>query len=109
LQILIIKTDGIANPINAEQDSNGVKQSCNRETPPHVYDKYWDNISTEKSMLSASFRDGEAKRKTEGERNKTVQVIVKGHKAEMSVDNLSSITDLTPDQVTAILKEEGLL
>jgi predicted transposase/invertase (TIGR01784 family) len=63
-----------------------------------IYDKYWDNISTEVSFLNASFRDGEAKAKAE--------IIVKGDKAGMSVDTLASLTDLTPEQVTAILKEK---
>jgi hypothetical protein len=70
-----------------------------------TYEDYWDIIRTNIAVNIASFADGEAK----GEWKKAVQVIVKGNKAGMSVDSLATLTDLTPGQVTAILKEHGLI
>ncbi|GHT23898.1 transposase [Bacteroidia bacterium] len=85
------------------------------------YDEYWDQISYEVSIVSEGYRKGEAKGKAEGkaeglnegvdigEWNKAVKVILKGNKAGMSVDALAALTELSPEQVTAILKEQGLL
>jgi predicted transposase/invertase (TIGR01784 family) len=70
-----------------------------------AYRKYLDLVLFEKGAL----KEAEDKGIAEGEYNKAVKVIVKGHKAGMSVDSLAAITDLSPDQVTAILKEQGII
>jgi hypothetical protein len=82
-----------------------------------AYDKYWDNISVEKSLISTSIAkgraegivEGEAKGIAKGKAEEQVKIIVKGYKSGMSVDSLASFTDLTSDRVIAILKEQGLI
>ncbi|GHT23896.1 hypothetical protein FACS189430_07910 [Bacteroidia bacterium] len=82
-----------------------------------TYETYWDKIRTEIAVNIASFEEGKAKGKAEGlnegvnigKWEQAVKVILKGNKAGMSVDALAALTDLSPEQVTAILKEQGLL
>jgi predicted transposase/invertase (TIGR01784 family) len=69
------------------------------------YDKYWDNISTEISVISASFREGKVEGKIEGK----VEVAIKAGKAGYSIDAIVLLTDLSPEQVTAILNEQGIV
>ncbi|GHT24195.1 hypothetical protein FACS189430_08690 [Bacteroidia bacterium] len=69
------------------------------------YDKDWERISNEKSVIIASLSEGEAK----GKLKTAVQVVIKSNKKGMSIADIAEITDLTPEQVTAILKEHELL
>ncbi|MDR1864840.1 MAG: Rpn family recombination-promoting nuclease/putative transposase, partial [Bacteroidales bacterium] len=62
-----------------------------------AYDRYRDIIMTEVSAISDAMRLGEAKGKAE--------VVIKAGKAGYSIEDIALLTDLTPEQVTAILKE----
>jgi predicted transposase/invertase (TIGR01784 family) len=85
-----------------------------------AYDKYWDSISIEKSLISTSIAKGRAEGlvegetkgraegKAEGKAEEKVQTVIDSHNAGVSVDTIAVITRLTVDQVTAILKEQEL-
>ncbi|MDR2835539.1 MAG: hypothetical protein LBV69_04980, partial [Bacteroidales bacterium] len=81
------------------------------------YDYYWDSISTEKAFLSTSYADGKAEGKVEGivvgkvegAREKAIQVVINSYKAGISIETIVLITQFSDDQVTAILKEQGLI
>jgi predicted transposase/invertase (TIGR01784 family) len=62
-----------------------------------AYDHNLDVIMTEISALADATRLGEKKAK--------VAVVLKAEKAGYSVENIALLTDLSPEQVTAILKE----
>jgi predicted transposase YdaD len=71
------------------------------------YDKYWDAISTEKAVITTSFREGKAEGVAEGKTERNEEVTLDSHKAGLPVATIAAITRLSPEQVTAILKEHG--
>ncbi|MDR2836721.1 MAG: hypothetical protein LBV69_11130, partial [Bacteroidales bacterium] len=85
------------------------------------YDYYWDSISTEKAFLSTSYADGKAEGitvgkaegiavgKAEGEREKTIKIVLNSYKSNFSIENISTITELSSEQIIIILKEHRLL
>jgi hypothetical protein len=61
-----------------------------------AYDKYWDSISVERTLLVDSFAEG----KTEG----IILMIVNGYKAGISIEVLSVMAQISAEEVTVILK-----
>ncbi|MDR1169316.1 MAG: Rpn family recombination-promoting nuclease/putative transposase [Prevotellaceae bacterium] len=92
-----------------------------------LYDKYWDAIRTEKSVIKESFEKGfkkglkeareEARKKAheeglkeglkEGERQKTIQTILNCAKESMTVELIAKVTGLSVEEITDTL-ENGL-
>jgi predicted transposase/invertase (TIGR01784 family) len=83
-----------------------------------AYEKYWDIIRTEKTLLAGAIRKGEAigleKGKTERDQLKAElqaaqkiqeNMIVNMYRAGSPVETIADITGLTPGQVTEILKQ----
>jgi hypothetical protein len=60
-----------------------------------AYDKYWDSVSVERSLLSDSFVEG----KMEG----VTQMILNGYKAGATIEFLAEMAQLSPDKVRHIL------
>ena len=75
------------------------------------------NAVTQTSMLSASKEEGRAegiaigleKGKAEGKAEEQEQSVIKGYKKGHSIELISSFTDLSPEQITIILKQHGLI
>jgi predicted transposase/invertase (TIGR01784 family) len=86
------------------------KESAYTPAQLEVYDKYWDNISIEKTFIV----DAEAKGKIEGltegeiigEQKNKVLTIINGDKMGLSIKNLSELTGLTEDQIKNILNKK---
>jgi predicted transposase/invertase (TIGR01784 family) len=96
-----------------------------------AYDKYWDIIRTEKTLIESAWQkglkkglaegeikgekkglkkglaEGEIKGlekgKAEGKAEAKIETVINAHKAGCSIDTIVAITDLTPQQITEIL------
>ena len=89
------------------QENEFIRQAaelCERAafTPKELaaYDKYWDIIRTERALLAGA--------KQEGKQEEQEKAVINGNKAGYSIDVISTITGLTPEQITEILKRNGL-
>ena len=78
-----------------------LEESAYSKTELLAYDKYWDSISIERSLLSDSFVDG---KKTGIE-----LMIVNGYQAGVTIEFLSKMAQITGEEVTVILKKRGLI
>jgi len=94
-----------------------------------AYDKYLDIIRTERTLREGTRRDalaegeaigmkkgeaiglekGEAIGLEKGEAKTLERVVVDGKKNGLSIEQIQLITKLTPQQITEILKQNGLL
>ena len=70
-----------------------------------AYDKYWDIIRTEKTLVEGAWRKGHA----EGRAESKIEAAINAHKAGCSIDTITAITGLTAKQITEILKQNRLL
>ncbi|MEI6900501.1 MAG: hypothetical protein WCL00_11535, partial [Bacteroidota bacterium] len=66
-----------------------------------AYDKYWDSISIERTLLSDSFVEG----KIEG----IELMIVNGFKTGITIESLSNMAQISPEKIKEILKKHDLL
>jgi predicted transposase/invertase (TIGR01784 family) len=87
-----------------------------------AYEKYWDIVSTEKTLylgkhregleeglaqgLAQGLEQGLAEGLAQGARETTVQIVKDSRRAGLSVGNIALITRLTPGEVEAILSGE---
>jgi predicted transposase/invertase (TIGR01784 family) len=74
-----------------------------------AYDEYWDIVRTENSMLYVERIEGRKEGKIEGIKEKEESVVIKSFKNGASLDFISSITDLSNDEITSILKKHELI
>jgi hypothetical protein len=62
-----------------------------------TYEAYWDTVSVERTLANSNFRKGKAEEK--------VQTVLESKKIGLSIDIIATITKLTPDEVSEILKQ----
>jgi predicted transposase/invertase (TIGR01784 family) len=90
-----------------------------------AYDKYWDIISTEKTLYYGALMKGEAIGKARGleegearglEKGEAIgeargleKVVIKCNESGYSIDAISTVTGLTAEQISEILKRHGLM
>jgi predicted transposase/invertase (TIGR01784 family) len=74
---------------------NLLQESAYTKSEMAAYDKYWDSVSVERSLLSDSFVEG----KMEG----VTQMILNGYKAGATIEFLAEMAQLSPDKVRHIL------
>ncbi|MDR0756979.1 MAG: Rpn family recombination-promoting nuclease/putative transposase [Tannerella sp.] len=103
------------------------------EAELYAYDRYWDVVRTEKSVRSASIREGKEQgireglekglvegrmeglaegRKeglAEGRKKEKENTAVNGFKNGLSIETVSSITGLSEDETVSILQKHGLM
>jgi hypothetical protein len=70
-----------------------------------AYDKYWDSISVERTLLSDSFVEGKIEGKSEG----INLMIVNGYKAGGTIEFLSAMAQISAEEVTVILRNHDLI
>ena len=70
-----------------------------------AYDKYWDSISIERTLLADSFVEGKQIGKIEG----IEFMIVNGFKAGIPIESLSNMAQITPEKVNEILRNNHLI
>jgi len=78
-----------------------LQESAYTKSELAAYDKYWDSISVERTLVAASFFEG----KTEG----IELMIVNGYKAGGTLDFLSKMAQVSEEEVTRILKKHRLI
>ena len=78
-----------------------------------TYDKYWDSISVERTVLADSFVEGKIEGKTEGKLEGKIEginlMIVNGYNAGGTIEFLSAMAHISSDEVTEILRNQGLI
>jgi predicted transposase/invertase (TIGR01784 family) len=74
-----------------------------------AYDRHWDIIRRERSIIKDGFKKGESKGEAKGERRAKEDVVVKSFKNDFSIEIISSITDLSKSEIISILKKRGLM
>lgn len=77
-----------------------VNVSAFSEEELRAYDKFWDNVRVEKTLLHDSFQNGMAK----GERRKAKEIAKSLLDAGMTVEQTAQITGLAVDEVLTIRK-----
>ena len=82
-----------------------------------AYEKYWDIISTETTLFNSGLRKGRVEGREEGEaiglkkgeaigmEKEKEKSVINAYKKGHSINLISSFTDLTPEQITEILKK----
>ena len=77
------------------------------------YDAHIENLRYQRSVIQTGIIEGEAKGraegKAEGRADEKEQVVVNALRMGMTVENMATLTDLTIEQVTDILKRNGLV
>ncbi len=90
-----------------------LQESAYTKTELAAYDKYWDSIPMERTLLSDSFADcikeGEMKGKIEGKVEGIELMIVNGYHAGGTIEFLSAMAQTNEIEVKNILKKHGLL
>ena len=74
-----------------------------------AYDKYWDSISVERTLLVDSFAEGKMEGKIEGKSEGINLMIVNGNKAGISIEILSVMAQISAEEVESILRNYGLI
>jgi predicted transposase/invertase (TIGR01784 family) len=74
-----------------------------------AYERYWDVIRKERSALADSRAEGKVEGKVEGRAEEKEQTVLNSFKNNLSIDIISSITDLSNDEVVSILKKHELM
>ena len=82
-----------------------LQESAYSKSEMATYDKYWDSISVERTLLSDSYAEGKIEGKIEG----MELMIVNGFNAGGSIEFLSSTAQISAERVTEILRIQGLI
>ena len=79
------------------------------------YDAHVEALRYQKSVIETGIIEGRAEGRAEGLaqgraelKAKEEQTVINAHKKGMSIQDIAEITDLTPDQITEILKKNNL-
>lgn len=65
-------------------------------------DKYWDQISRERTALNAAERKGEARGRAEGEMSKALSIAANLLSMGMSVEQVAQATGLSPEDINSL-------
>jgi predicted transposase/invertase (TIGR01784 family) len=79
-----------------------LRESSYTKSEMAAYDKYWDSVRVERTLISDSYSDGKIEGKIEG----IQQMIINGHKAGLSIELLAGMSKISPEEVRQLLKKE---
>ena len=85
-----------------------LQESAYSQSELLTYDKYWDSISVERTLLSDSFVEGKIEGIIEGKMEGIELMIVNGYKAGATIELLSAMAQISPEKVNEILKNHDL-
>lgn len=89
------------------------KESAYTKAELEAYDKYWDSIRTEKTLIADAEAKGEIRGREEGRQEgrneEKVFVILNGYKNGLSTLQLSQIIEIPEQEVINILKENYII
>ena len=69
-----------------------------------AYDKSWDAVSSEKTLLTGKYEQGKNEGRAEGEMKAKAEVVKKMHSSNLPISEIAKFTELSEKQVAAILK-----
>ncbi len=79
------------------------KESSYTKTELAAYDKYWDSIRVERTLLSDAFTAGMKEGEIEGKIKGVEQMILNGHAAGISLDLLAEMAHISQEEVRKML------
>ena len=79
-----------------------IQESAFTKEELESYDRYWDNIRSEKSLLQGAEEKGLSQGLAQGERLKAYKICLKCIRKNMSDDEISFLTDLSIDQINRL-------
>jgi hypothetical protein len=82
-----------------------LQESAYSKSEMATYDKYWNSISVERTLLGDSYAEG----KIEGKIEEMEFMVINGFKAGGSIEFLSSMAQISAERVTEILRIQGLI
>jgi predicted transposase/invertase (TIGR01784 family) len=82
---------------------NLLQESAYTKSEMAAYDKYWDSVSVERSLLSDSYVEGMKEGESKGKMEGVTQMILNGYKAGATIEFLAEMAQLSPDKVRYIL------
>ena len=89
------------------------KESYYTKAELEAYDKFWDNIRTEKTLIADAEAKGEARGieigEVRGKAEEKEKIVCNAYKKVNDVVFIAEITTLTAEQVVDILKKNGLM
>lgn len=95
-----ISADFLENP-EIKEATDIILESAFSKEELESYDKYWDYISTEKTIRGDASIKGYNLGKTEGK----IEVVINAHKMGISNADIAKLTGLSEDEIDAIVKE----
>lgn len=63
------------------------------------YEKFWDIISVEKTLISSAERKGKAEGRVEGERQKALEIARNMKSANISIESIMQFTKLSREEI----------
>lgn len=82
-----------------------LQESAYSKSEMATYDKYWNSISVERTLLGDSYAEG----KIDGKIEEMEFMVINGFKAGGSIKFLSSMAQISAERVTEILRIQGLI
>lgn len=73
-----------------------------------AYDKYWDSVSSERSLLAGAYADGETTGMEKGKTEGIILMILNGYKAAISIEVLAKMAGISIREVQTILQDNGI-
>ena len=76
-----------------------------------TYDKFWDTIRTEKTLIADAEAKGKIEGKIEGEQigiqKEKIETVLKAYNNGIPIPLIANISSITEEEVIRILKEKG--
>jgi predicted transposase/invertase (TIGR01784 family) len=85
-----------------QQAINFVYEASLTKEEKLLYDKNWDRISSEKTILSETHAAGIAKGRAEGEQLGIIKVALNARKKGMSIKDIAELTGLSEDEISKL-------
>jgi hypothetical protein len=85
------------------------KESGYTKVELEAYEKYWDTIRTERTLIADAEAKGKAEGEAVGEFKEKIKVIKNGYVNGIDIAVLAKLIQLTEDEVKVILKNNGLI
>ena len=85
------------------------KESSYTKAELEAYDKYWDTIRAERTLIADAEAKGKLEGKLEGRSEEKISIILTGYENGVSISMLALLTHLSEAQVSEILQKNGLI
>jgi predicted transposase/invertase (TIGR01784 family) len=76
-----------------------LEESAYTKSEMAAYDKYWDNISVERTLLSDSYVEGKMEGKIEGKIEGKMEIAKRALKKGLSINDIVELTELSEDEI----------